>query len=204
MKRVVIASNNPGKLRELSSLLDTLGLEAIAQSGFGITEAAEPHGTFIENALAKARHAAALTKLPAIADDSGLCVHALAGDPGVQSACYAGTEGDRAARDARNNAKLVAELAGVPDRSAYYYCVLVLVRFAEDPCPVFGDGLWHGEIVLEARGTRGFGYDAHFLLPVVGRTAAELFNEEKNRVSHRARAMAALAARLNELQPAED
>lgn len=196
MNRVVIASNNPGKLRELDALLQPLGIETIAQSALGVTEAEEPHGTFLENALAKARHASRATGLPALADDSGLCVASLGGEPGVHSAHYAGKDGDRAQRDARNNEKLVAQLARAADRSAFYYCVLVLMRDADDPSPIVADGTWHGDIVLEPRGSGGFGYDPYFRTGERGLTAAELPPGEKNRVSHRGQALAALAARL--------
>ena len=196
MDRVVIASNNPGKLRELGALLAPLGLEAVAQSEFSIGEAEEPHATFVENALAKARHASAATGLPALADDSGLCVPALGGQPGVDSAHYAGKEGTREARDARNNAKLVAALRDLRDRCAFYYCVLVLVRTADDPTPLIADARWHGEIVLDPRGAGGFGYDPYFVPAGARLTAAEMGAEEKNRVSHRAMALAALARKL--------
>jgi XTP/dITP diphosphohydrolase len=196
VKRVVIASNNPGKLRELAALLEPLGIEAVPQSQYAVTEAAEPHFTFLENALAKARHASNMTGLPALADDSGLCVPALFGEPGVHSACYAGKEGDRETRDARNNAKLVEQLRAAGDRAAFYYCVLVLLRNPDDPTPVVADGTWHGEIVLEPRGNNGFGYDPQFRTRERGLTAAELTAAEKNRVSHRGKALAALAARL--------
>ena len=192
MERIVIASNNPGKLRELGALLAPLGLEAVAQSEFSIAEAEEPHGTFVENALAKARHASAATGLPALADDSGLCVAALDGDPGVHSAYYAGRDGDRATRDARNNAKLASALREAKDRSAFYYCVLVLVRSAHDPTPVIADARWAGEIVLAPRGSGGFGYDPYFVPRGSSLTAAEMPAEEKNRASHRAMAMAKL------------
>jgi len=195
LKRVVLASNNAGKMRELEALLAPLGLEIVSQASLGVAEAEEPHDTFVENALAKARHAAAATGLPALADDSGLCVPALGGEPGVHSAYFAGKEGARDERDARNNAKLVAALRGIDDRSAFYYCVLVLVRWAADPTPLVAEGEWHGEIALEPRGTHGFGYDPHFRT-VFGKTAAEMPPEAKNRVSHRARAMAALAAKV--------
>jgi len=196
LNRIVIASGNPGKLRELQALLGPLGIEAVAQSQLGIPEADEPHDTFLENALAKARHASRTAGLPALADDSGLCVPALGGQPGVHSAYYAGAEGTRAERDARNNAKLATTLADAPDRSAFYYCVLVLVRLATDPTPVVAEGAWNGEIVLEPRGSGGFGYDPYFLPWGSTRTAAELVAEEKNRVSHRALAAAALLRRL--------
>ena len=195
MKRVVIASNNPGKIRELTELLKPLGIEAVPQSTFAVPEAEEPHDTFLENALAKARHAANVTGLPALADDSGLCVPALFGEPGVHSAYYAGREGTREERDTRNNAKLVEQLLATPDHHAFYYCVLVLVRSPNDPVPIVADGEWHGDIVAEPRGTHGFGYDPHFLT-VFGKTAAEMPPEAKNRVSHRARALAGLAAKL--------
>ena len=200
MNRVVIASNNPGKIRELTDLLKPLGMEAVPQSTFAVPEADEPHDTFLENALAKARHAANITGLPALADDSGLCVPALFGEPGVHSAYYAGRDGRREDRDARNNAKLVEQLRATRDRRAFYYCVVVLVQSPNDPTPVVADGEWHGEIVLEPRGSNGFGYDPHFET-VFGKTAAEMHPEAKNRVSHRARALAALAARL---KPPED
>ncbi|HET9471561.1 MAG TPA: RdgB/HAM1 family non-canonical purine NTP pyrophosphatase [Usitatibacter sp.] len=195
MNKIVIASNNPGKLRELRGLLEPLGIEAVPQSEYEVVEAEEPHGTFVENALAKARNASRATGLPALADDSGLCVPALGGEPGVHSAYYAGKGGSREERDARNNAKLVASLSNVPGRAAFYYCVLVLLRGAQDPTPIVADGTWHGTIVLEPRGAGGFGYDPYFLAEG-GLTAAELAAGEKNRVSHRGRALAALAARL--------
>ena len=200
MERIVIASNNPGKLRELGALLAPLGLEAVAQSEFSIAEAEEPHGTFVENALAKARHASAATGLPALADDSGLCVAALDGGPGVHSAYYAGRDGDRATRDARNNAKLVAALRDVKDGGAFYYCVLVLVRSAHDPTPVIADARWHGHIVLAPRGSGGFGYDPYFEPRGSRLTAAEMAPEEKNRASHRAQAMAELARKLRHIE----
>ena len=195
MDRLVIASTNPGKLRELRALLQGLGIEAVPQSDFAVAEADEPHQTFVENALAKARHAANITGLPALGDDSGLCVPALFGEPGVHSAYYAGKDGSREERDARNNAKLVEQLRAARDRTAFYYCVLVMVRTPGDPTPVVADGEWRGEIVLEPRGAHGFGYDPHFLT-VFGKTAAEMPPEAKNRVSHRARALGALAAKL--------
>jgi len=200
MNRVVIASNNPGKIRELTDLLKPLGIEAVPQSTFAIPEAEEPHETFLENALAKARHAANLAGIPALADDSGLCVPALFGEPGVHSAYYAGREGRREERDERNNAKLVEALRATPDRAAFYYCVLVLVRSPNDPTPIVAEGEWRGEIVLEPRGRFGFGYDPYFLT-VFGKTAAEMPPEAKNRVSHRARALGALAMRLGPEAP---
>jgi len=163
-----------------------------AQREFDVPEAEEPHPTFVENALAKARHAARLTGLPALADDSGICAHALGGAPGVHSARYAGEPKS----DARNNEKLVAELRAHRDKSAHYYCVLVYVRHADDPQPVIAEGRWDGEVIATPRGQGGFGYDPYFLLPALGRTAAELSAEEKNRVSHRGQALRALVEKL--------
>ena len=192
--RLVLASGNEGKLREFRRLLSPLGTEVIAQSELNIPEAPEPHVTFVENALAKARHASALARLPALADDSGVCVRALAGAPGVQSARYAGEPRS----DARNNAKLIAELPGVADRRAHYVCVLVLVRHAEDPEPVIAEGAWHGRIIDTPRGTGGFGYDPHFLDEATGLTGAEMPLAQKNLVSHRGKALRALLERLRE------
>ena len=196
MKRLVLASGNPGKLAEIRALLAPLGLEVLDQASLGVGEAEEPHDTFLENALVKARHASRVTGLPALADDSGLCVHALGGAPGVQSAYYAGTEGDRATRDPANNAKLLKALEGVADRRAHYVCVLVLVRHPDDPQPIVVEGEWHGEIARAERGAGGFGYDPLFLVPGTGRTSAELGAEEKNRLSHRGAALAQLVERL--------
>jgi len=196
VKKIVIASNNPGKLRELTALLKPLGIEAVPQSGLGVSEADEPHETFVENALAKARHASRATGLPALADDSGLCVAALNGAPGVNSASYAGRGGSRDERDARNNARLLADLEAHDDRRAYYYCVLVLVRGPNDPAPIVVDGIWEGEILEGPRGTNGFGYDPYFKTDQRGLTAAELPPADKNRLSHRGKALARLAAQL--------
>ena len=194
MKRLVLASGNPGKLAEIEALLAPLSIEVVPQPALGIGEAEEPHGTFIENALAKARYASRASGLPALADDSGLCVDALGGEPGVHSAYYAGREGAREARDARNNTKLLQALGDA--RSAHYVCVLVLLRHAADPRPAVAEGVWHGEIARAPRGTNGFGYDPLFHLPALGRTAAELAPAEKNRVSHRGQAFAKLLALL--------
>ncbi|HUP97199.1 MAG TPA: RdgB/HAM1 family non-canonical purine NTP pyrophosphatase [Usitatibacter sp.] len=193
MKTIVIASGNPGKLRELQAMLGPLGIEALPQSEFNVSEAEEPHETFLENALAKARHASRATGLPALADDSGLCVGGLGGEPGVHSAHFGGRDGTREERDTRNNAKLIAALEGRGDRAAFYYCVLVLVRSAADPTPLVAEGRWKGRIGTHPRGTNGFGYDPYFVPEGEARTAAELPSEEKNRSSHRARALAALA-----------
>jgi len=194
LPRLVLASNNAGKLREFRRLLAPLGVDVIAQGELGIAEADEPHLTFVENALAKARHASALAKLPALADDSGVCVRALGGAPGVQSARYAGEPKS----DVRNNRKLIAALQGVADRSAHYACVLVLVRHADDPEPIIAEGQWHGTIVDIPRGSGGFGYDAHFQDEAAGLTGAELPLERKNELSHRGKAMRALIARLQD------
>lgn len=197
MKKLVLASNNPGKLREIRALLAPFSIAVTPQAELGIGEAEEPHETFLENALAKARHASRACRLPALADDSGLCVAALGGAPGVHSAYYAGS-GARAERDARNNQKLLAELAGHADRDAHYVCVVALVRRAGDPEPLIAEGRWHGSIAREPRGASGFGYDPLFLVPGRGVTAAELSAEEKNRISHRGQALARLVARLRE------
>jgi XTP/dITP diphosphohydrolase len=196
MKRLVLASGNPGKVRELRALLDPLGIVVIPQAELGIAEADEPHETFLENALAKARHAARAAKMPALGDDSGLCVDALGGAPGVHSAYFAGREGSRQERDARNNAKLLASLR--EHRAAHYRCVLVLVRDAEDAQPLVAEGVWHGEIARTPLGLNGFGYDPYFYVPALGRTAAELAPEHKNRISHRGQALARLAALLED------
>lgn len=197
MRRLVLASNNPGKLREFRQMLAPLGMEVVPQVELGIGEVEEPHGTFVENALAKARHASRGAGLPAFADDSGICVGALGGAPGVQSARYAGgPAGAREDQDARNNRKLVDALAGRTDRRAHYYCVIVLVRHAGDPEPLIAEGRWHGEVLDAPRGNGGFGYDPHFLVPDLGRTAAELMPDEKNAVSHRGQAMRRLVEML--------
>jgi XTP/dITP diphosphohydrolase len=203
VKKLVLASSNPGKLRELETLLAPLGMEIVPQSGLGVADAEEPHGSFVENALAKARHASRRSRLPALADDSGICVGALGGEPGVHSARFAGepppgsTPG-RENQDARNNEKLVQLLADKDDRRAHYYCVIVLLRHAEDPEPVIAEGSWAGEIVAEPRGANGFGYDPHFFLRDFGKTAAELDPEQKNLVSHRGKALRRLLAKLRE------
>ncbi|HRP98311.1 MAG TPA: RdgB/HAM1 family non-canonical purine NTP pyrophosphatase [Rhodocyclaceae bacterium] len=191
-QRLVLASNNAKKAAELGTLLAPLDIEIVPQSALGVGEADEPHPTFVENALAKARHAAAHTGLPAIADDSGLCVTALGGAPGVLSARYAGEPKS----DARNNALLVERLAGTADHSAFFYCVVVLVRHAADPQPLIADGQWHGRILEAPRGKGGFGYDPLFYLPELAATAAELEPALKNTLSHRAIAMRRLLERL--------
>ena len=199
MKKVVIASGNAGKLREFAALLAAFDFEAIPQAALGVSEAAEPHITFVENALVKARHAAQHTGLPALADDSGICAIALSGAPGVRSARYAGEPPD----DQRNNAKLIAALSEHDDHRAFYYCALVFVTHADDPHPVIATGEWHGEVIASPRGNGGFGYDPYFFLPAMGCTAAELSAEIKNRVSHRGKAMQALAEKLAGMQSAQ-
>lgn len=193
-RQLVVASGNAGKLREIGAILAPLGFTVLPQSQFNVPEAEEPHPTFVENALAKARNAALHTGLPALADDSGICVNALGGEPGVHSARFAGEPKS----DDRNNTKLVEALAGHPDRSAYYFAVLVLVRHAEDPEPLIAEGRWSGVVVDTARGANGFGYDPYFLLPDLGKTAAELDPAQKNLVSHRAKALRRLAALITE------
>jgi len=194
ISRLVLASGNPGKLREFRRILAPLGIKVIAQAELGIPDADEPHVTFVENALAKARQASAHANLPELADDSGVCVRALGGAPGVLSARYAGEPKS----DARNNAKLIAALAEVADRRAHYACVLALERHAADPVPIIAEGTWHGTIIDAPRGTGGFGYDPHFLDSETGLTGAELPVERKNQISHRGKAMRALIARLEE------
>lgn len=199
IKRLVLASNNAGKLREIEALVAPLGIEVVPQAVLGVDQAAEPHPTFLENALAKARHASRATGLPALADDSGLCVVALGGQPGVLSARYA-EHADavygRDEQDRRNNAKLIAALAGCTDRRARYVCVLVLLHGDHDPEPLVALADWHGEIIDLPRGANGFGYDPHFLIPSLGLTAAEMPAAEKNRISHRALALRRLADQL--------
>ncbi len=195
---MVLASNNAGKLREFASLLDAAGIELIAQDELGVPEAPEPHPTFVENALAKAWHASSLTELPALADDSGLCVRALNGTPGVYSVHYASLNGGEKS-DAANNAPLVADLKNETDRRAYYFCVLVLVRHADDPEPLIAEGRWHGEVLDAPRGANGFGYDSYFFLPALNASAAELDPARKNALSHRALALRELLQRLKEL-----
>ena len=197
MRKLVAASGNPGKLREFRQLLEALGYEIVPQSELGIADAEEPHATFVENALAKARHASRAARMPAFADDSGICAAALGGEPGVHSARYAaGAALTRDAQDEANNRKLVAALAGRTQRSAHYYCVIVLVRHAEDPEPLIAEGRWQGEVIGTPRGVNGFGYDPYFYLPALGRTAAELDPDTKNRLSHRGQALRELVSRL--------
>jgi XTP/dITP diphosphohydrolase len=193
MQKLVIASNNPGKLREFQMMLAPLGIEVLTQAQLGIEEAEEPHCTFIENALAKARHVSRASGLPALADDSGICVEALGGAPGVLSARYSG---DSLKSDACNNEKLLRDMQGVKDRRAHYYCVLVLLHHADDPQPLIAEGEWHGEIAHEERGDGGFGYDPLFWLPQLGKMSAELTRDEKAQLSHRAKALRVLLEKL--------
>lgn len=192
MQKLVLASNSAGKVREFQALLAPFHFHVVPQGELGIPSAEEPHYTFVENALAKARHASAASGLPALADDSGICAHALDGVPGVHSARYAGLDGDSAA----NNQKLIAALQGKTDRGAHYVCALVMVNSANDPEPLIVQTRWYGQIIDEAKGGHGFGYDPHFLLPELGITAAELEPSEKNLISHRGQALRELIAKL--------
>jgi XTP/dITP diphosphohydrolase len=192
MREIILASNNAGKLREIRAVLGALKIRVSPQSHFAVPEAEEPHATFIENALQKARHACLHTGLPALAEDSGICVAALGGAPGVHSARFAGEPKS----DTRNNERLLQTLADTTERRGHYYCVMVLLRHPADPQPLLAEGEWHGEILSAPRGTGGFGYDPLFFDPLVGKTGAELSVVEKNRVSHRGKALAALLARL--------
>lgn len=194
MRKLVIASNNPGKLREIGHLLEPLGLEVLPQSIFDISEVDEPYCTFIENALAKARHASRCSGLPALADDSGICVNALNGQPGIHSARYAGEPKS----DERNNQKLIEALTHQSDHNAHYYCVMTLVRHVDDPQPIIADGSWHGQIIPQPRGNGGFGYDPHFYLPELGVTSAELPLEQKNKISHRSQALIRLVESIKQ------
>jgi XTP/dITP diphosphohydrolase len=197
--KLVIASGNKGKLKELAHLLEPLGLEIIPQAELNVPEAEEPFATFIENALAKARHASKITGLPALADDSGLCVDALQGAPGVISARYACENTDMPKSDARNNEKLLAVMAGQQNRHAHFYCVIVLVRHENDPEPMIAEGIWTGEILTALKGDDGFGYDPLFLDAKTGKTVAELPLEIKSRISHRGHAMTKLLQKLERL-----
>jgi XTP/dITP diphosphohydrolase len=209
LSRVVLASGNAGKLREFAALLAPLGIELIPQAAVGVSGADEPHPSFVENALAKARHASLQTGLPALADDSGICVDALGGLPGVRSARWAALQGPVIGDvDLANNARLVADLTalerdaptGAPGRRAHFHCVLVLVRHADDPQPLIAEGSWFGEVIDSPRGSGGFGYDSHFLVPDLGQTAAQLDLATKNRLSHRAKALRLLVERLVQAQ----
>ena len=192
MQKLVLASNNAGKVKEFQALLAPLNFQVIPQGELGIPSAEEPHFTFVENALAKARQASAASGLPALADDSGICAHALNGQPGVLSARFAGEQGD----DAANNRKLIQDLKDQADRGAHYVCALVFVNSANDPEPIIVQTRWYGQIVDEAAGSNGFGYDPYFFLPDQKCTAAELEPEKKNSISHRGQALRGLIAQL--------
>jgi XTP/dITP diphosphohydrolase len=192
MQKLVLASNNAGKVREFQALLAPLNFQVIPQGELGIPSAEEPHHTFVENALAKARHASVASELPALADDSGICVHALNGQPGVLSARYAGEP----ANDAANNQKLVQELKNQVNRGAHYVCALVFVNSANDPEPVIVQARWYGMIMDEPKGAHGFGYDPYFFLPELGLTVAELDPAKKNSISHRGQALRQLIEQL--------
>lgn len=192
MQKLVLASNNAGKVKEFQALLAPLNFEVIPQGELGIPSAEEPHCTFVENALAKARHASAVSGLPALADDSGICTHALNGKPGVLSARFAGEQSD----DAANNQKLIQELKDQSDRGAHYVCALVFVNSADDPEPLIVQTRWYGQIVDKASGSNGFGYDPHFFLADQNCTAAELDPAQKNLISHRGQALRELITQL--------
>jgi XTP/dITP diphosphohydrolase len=197
-RKLVLASDNRGKVLELRALMAPLAIPVEAQGALGIAAAEEPHGTFLENALAKARHAARASGWPALADDSGLCCRALDGAPGVRSARFAGAPAGTQGQDGANNALLLQRLAGQADRRAHYCCVVVALRHADDPEPLFAEGRWEGQIVDVPQGEGGFGYDPYFWLPQLGCTVAQLDAERKNQLSHRATAMQAILARLRE------
>lgn len=194
--KLVLASNNAKKLKELDAILAPLGWELVPQGQLGIPEVEEPHCTFVENSLAKARHASRLAGLPALADDSGLCVDAFGGAPGVLSARYAGEPKS----DSRNNEKLLSDLGETAARGARFVSVIVFVRHADDPQPIIAEGEWHGEILSAARGDDGFGYDPLFYIRELDKSAAELDAAEKNRRSHRGQALARLVERLQRLR----
>ena len=192
MQKLVLASNNVGKVKEFQALLAPLNFQVIPQGDLGIPSAEEPHFTFVENALAKARHASAASGLPALADDSGICAHALNGQPGVLSARFAGEQGD----DAANNQKLIQELQDQADRGAHYVCALVFVNSAHDPEPIIVQARWYGQIIDQGAGSNGFGYDPHFFLTEQQCTAAQLDQAQKNLISHRGQALRELIAQL--------
>ena len=194
ISKLVIATGNAKKLKEFERLLAPLGIEVIPQSAFNVPESPEPHCTFLENALVKARNAARHTGLPSLADDSGICVHALAGNPGVNSAYYAGQQKS----DADNNARLIADLQDVADRSAHYTAVLALVLNESDPEPIVAEGRWYGEIIDVPRGSGGFGYDPYFLDVELGMTGAEMPLDQKGARSHRGKALAKLLAEMQQ------
>ncbi len=200
ISKLVIATGNAKKLKEFERLLAPLGIEVIPQSAFNVPEAPEPHCTFLENALAKARNAARHTGLPSLADDSGICVHALGGNPGVNSAYYAGQHKS----DADNNAKLISDLQGVSDRSAHYTAVLALVLNEIDPEPIIAEGRWYGEVIDVPRGNGGFGYDPYFLDVELGMTGAEMLLDQKGARSHRGKALAKLLVEMQQRYGVDD
>ena len=196
--QIVLASGNAGKLKEFSRWFAERNIQVLPQAGFNVPECPEPHATFIENAIAKARHASRHSGKPALADDSGICANALGGAPGIYSARFAG---ENPKSDAANNAKMSAELADKADPSCYYVCVLVLVRHENDPQPIIAEGIWRGVWQARAAGEHGFGYDPHFYLPEQGCTAAELAPEVKNQISHRGLALLELKKKIDLLYP---
>lgn len=196
VKKIVLASNNAGKVKEFNALLSPLGVEVIPQGLLGIPSCEEPFPSFVENAITKARHASKLSGLPALADDSGICVDALNGLPGVVSARFALSDQKKDPSDDDNNALLIKKLTGVSQRSAHFTCTLVYLDSADDPEPLIAVGKWHGQIIESPKGESGFGYDPLFLIPELGKTAAELSSEEKNKISHRALALVQLMSSL--------
>lgn len=198
MHKVVLASNNKGKIAEFKHIFADLQIQIVAQSELDIPEIDEPYLTFIENALHKARHCAKYSNLPSLADDSGLCVKSLSGKPGVYSARYAGIPKS----DFNNNRQLINDLTPYKNKSAYFYCMLVLVRHEFDPQPLIADGFIHGQIIDQANGNNGFGYDPHFYLPQLGKTIAQLNDNEKNQISHRRLAINNLLTKFKEIEDA--
>lgn len=196
-KRIVLASNNAGKVKEFNLLLAPLGLEVIPQGLLGIPSCEEPFPSFVENAITKARHASKLSGLPALADDSGICVDALGGLPGVLSARFSLSDQKKDPSDEDNNQLLIKKLAGISNRLAHFTCTLVFLRSDIDPEPLIATGKWYGEVIDSPRGSAGFGYDPHFFVPSLNKSAAELSAEEKNAVSHRGLAMRELIAQLS-------
>lgn len=195
-KKIVLASNNAGKVKEFNVLLSPLGVEVIPQGLLGIPSCEEPFPSFVENAITKARHASKLSGLPALADDSGICVDALHGLPGVLSARFALSDQKKDPSDDDNNALLIKKLAGASQRNAHFTCTLVYLESADDPEPLIAVGKWHGQIIESPKGESGFGYDPLFLIPELGKTVAELSSEEKNKISHRALALGQLMSSL--------
>jgi len=198
LKKIVLASNNAGKVKEFNLLLAPLGLEVIPQGLLGIPSCEEPFPSFVENAITKARHASKLSGLPALADDSGICVDALGGLPGVLSARFSLSDQKKDPSDEDNNQLLIKKLANISNRSAHFTCTLVFLQSEIDPEPLIATGKWHGEVIDSPRGSAGFGYDPHFFIPNLNKSAAELSAEEKNAVSHRGLAMRELILKLSQ------